>query len=181
MTALGRSPPGISPSRCQSIRGCVRRAPLHSVALWCIAVGRLLFGRVDRAPAPGESWPSRNLRGHESASSWITLSFMDQYLCRRLMSRPKTGRSRPTTAPAPPATFRLVHIQIVGREQMTIAADIGYCHGPGDPSQGKAHDITFGCFKARPRYHDSLRRRPALPAEIPYEQPSARRPWRVIM
>ena len=36
---------------------------------------------------------------------------------------------------------------------MPIAADIGYGHGPEHPSQGEAHDMTFGCFKASPRYH----------------------------
>jgi hypothetical protein len=47
----------------------------------------------------------------------------------------------------------LVHLQVVGREQMAIAADIGYGHGLEDTFQGKAHDISFGCSKARPRYH----------------------------
>jgi hypothetical protein len=42
------------------------------------------------------------------ASTWITLSFMDQNLCRRLMPRPKLSRSRPTTAAATPTTFRMV-------------------------------------------------------------------------
>jgi hypothetical protein len=47
---------------------------------------------------------------------------MDQNLCRWLMLRPKFRRSR-TTAAAAPAAFRLVHLKIVGREQMAIAAD----------------------------------------------------------
>jgi hypothetical protein len=47
----------------------------------------------------------------------------------------------------------MVYIQIVGREQMAIATDIGYGHGLEEPFQGKAHHISFGCFKARPRYH----------------------------
>ena len=65
---------------------------------------------------------------------------------------PKIRRSRPTTAAAAPTTFRRVHLQVVGREQMTIAADIGYGHGFEDTFQGKAHHISFGCSKARPRY-----------------------------
>jgi hypothetical protein len=56
---------------------------------------------------------------------WFTLSFMDQNLCRRLMPRPKLGRPLPTTAAAAPATFGLVHLQTVRREQVAIAADIG--------------------------------------------------------
>jgi hypothetical protein len=78
---------------------------------------------------------------------------MDQNLCRRLLPHPILGRSRPPTAAAAPATFRMVHLQVVGREQMTIAADTGYGHGLEDTFQGKAHDISFGCSKARPRYH----------------------------
>jgi hypothetical protein len=66
------------------------------------------------------------------------------------MPRPKFGRSRPTTAPAAPATFRLVHLQVVGHQQMAIAADLGYGHGLEDTFQGKAHHISFGCSKARP-------------------------------
>jgi hypothetical protein len=108
--------------------------------------------RFGKSPAPCESGLSRDLRGYESECPWITLSFMDQNLCRRLMPRPKFGRSRPTTAAAAPTTFRLVHLQVVGREQMAIAADIGYSHGLEDTFQGKAHHISFGCSKARPRY-----------------------------
>src|SRR6185437_7440893 len=87
---------------------------------------------VGRAPAPCGSRPSRHLRGSDSASTWITLSFMDQNLCRRPMSSPEFRRSRPTTAAAAPATFGLVHLQVIGREQMTIAADTGYVHGLED-------------------------------------------------
>ena len=36
---------------------------------------------------------------------------------------------------------------------MAIAADVGYGHGLGHTIQGKAHHISFGCSKARPRYH----------------------------
>jgi hypothetical protein len=69
--------------------------------------------------------------------------------------RPKFGRSRPTTLAAAPATFRLVRSQVVGREQMTIAADTGNGHGLEDAFPGEAHHISFGCSKARPRYHFS--------------------------
>ena len=106
----------------------------------------LRLDRVDRSPAPCGSRSSRNLRSYESASTWITLPFMDQNLCRRLMPRP-------TTAAAAPATSRLVHLQIIRREQMAIAADIGYGHGLEHTFQGKAHHVSFGCSKARPRYH----------------------------
>jgi hypothetical protein len=68
------------------------------------------------------------------------------------MPRPKFGRSHPTTGAAAPAASRFVHLQVVGREQMAIAADIGYGQGFEDTFQGKAHHISFGCFKARPRY-----------------------------
>jgi len=78
---------------------------------------------------------------------------MDQHLCRRLVPRPKFGRSRPTAAPAAPATFGLVYLQVVGRERMAIAADVRYRHRLEDSFQRKAHHISFGCFKARPRYH----------------------------
>jgi hypothetical protein len=72
--------------------------------------------QVGRAPAPCNSGLSRNLRGYESAPTWITLSFMDQNLCRLLTPRAKSGRSRPTTAAAAPATSHWVHAKVVGRK-----------------------------------------------------------------
>jgi len=93
------------------------------------------------------------------------------------MPHPKFGRSLPTTAATAPATFRLIHLQVVGREQMAItadfgasdgslaspsvigreqmamAADRGYGHGLRITLQRKAHHMNFGCSKARPRYH----------------------------
>lgn len=89
----------------------------------------LRFDGVGKEPALCGSRPTRNLRGYGWAFTWISLSFMDQNLCRRLMPRPKCGRSRATTATAAPATFRLVDLQVVGREQMAIAADIGMARG----------------------------------------------------
>lgn len=79
---------------------------------------------------------------------------MDQNLGRRCrpMPRPKFGRSRPTTTAAAPAPLRLIHLQVVGRQQMATAADIGYGHGLEDAFEGKAHQISFGCIKAGPRY-----------------------------
>jgi hypothetical protein len=72
------------------------------------------------------------------------------------MPRPKPGRSRPTTAPAAPAELGMVHLQVVGGEQMALAADIGYGHRGEQTLRGKAHHLSFGCFKARPRYHMTL-------------------------
>jgi hypothetical protein len=152
---MGRLPPGTHPARRRV------KTMMHIKARRCIPlrVGASLsedlrLDRVGRAPAPCDSGLSRNLRGYESASTWITLSFMDQNLCRRpLMPRPKFGRSRPTTAAATPATFRLVHLQVVGREQMAIAADMRYGHGLEHTFRGKADHVSFGCSKARPRYH----------------------------
>ena len=69
------------------------------------------------------------------------------------MPRPEFGRSRPTTAAAAPAALRLVHSQVVGREQMAIAAAVRYGYGLEDAFQGKARHFSFGCSKARPRYH----------------------------
>jgi len=92
------------------------------------------------------------MRGYEAASTGITLSYMDQNLYRRLMPRPKFGRPRPTTAAAAPATYRMVHLQSVGREQMAIATDPGYGHRLEDTFQGKRHHKSFGFSKARPRY-----------------------------
>ena len=132
---------------------------LRIIAQRCIplrfAASRSVNHRLDRVGktrAPRGSGPSRHLRGYESAFTWITLWFMYQDLCRRLMPRPKFSRSRPATVEAPPATFRLVHLQVVWREQMAIAADIGYGHRLEDAFQGKAHHVSFGCSKARPRY-----------------------------
>jgi len=127
-------------------------ATLHSVAHWCIAVGRPAYGSCQQGLAPCDSGSSRNLRDYESASTWITLSFMHQNLCCPLMPRPKLGGSRPTTAAAAPAAFRLVHLQVVGREQMAIAAYTGYGHALADTFRRKGHDVSFGCSKARPRY-----------------------------
>jgi hypothetical protein len=133
---------------------------MHTRARRCI---QLRFGaslsedvgldRVRGAPAPCVSGSSHTLRGYESASTWITLSFMDQHPCLPLMPRPKFGRSHPTTAAAAPATSCTVHLQVVGREQMAIAADTGYGHGLENTFRRKAHDMSFGCSKARPRYH----------------------------
>lgn len=47
----------------------------------------------------------------------------------------------------------MVHLQVVGGEQMALAADIGYGHRGEQTLRGKAHHLSFGCFKARPRYH----------------------------
>jgi hypothetical protein len=69
------------------------------------------------------------------------------------MTRPKFGRSCPTTAAATPATFRMVHLQVVGYEQMAIATDTGYGHGLENTFRRKAHDMSFGCSKVNPRYH----------------------------
>jgi hypothetical protein len=67
-------------------------------------------------------------------------------LCR------KFGRSRPTAAAAAPAMSRLVHLEVVRHEQMAVAADIGDGHALEDTFQRKAHEISFGCSKAGPRY-----------------------------
>jgi len=75
---------------------------------------------------------------------------MDLY--RRLMPRSKLGRSRPTTAAAAPATSGLVYPQVFGREQMAIAATARYSHGLEDTFRREG-DMSFGCSKARPRYH----------------------------
>ena len=112
--------------------------------------------RIDSSRAPRDSGLSRNFRGYESATTWITLSSMDQYLCRRRMPRPKFGRSRPTTTAAAPATFHMVHLQVVRRKQMAIATDVGYGHGLKDTGRRKAYDMSFGCIKARPRYQFSI-------------------------
>jgi hypothetical protein len=78
---------------------------------------------------------------------------MDLNLCHRLMPRPKSDRSRLTAAAAAPATLPLVHMQVVRRQQMAIAADVGHSDEFEDTFYGKAHHMSFGCFKARPRYH----------------------------
>jgi len=77
---------------------------------------------------------------------------MDQNLFRRLLPRPKFGRSLSATAAAAPAVLPLIHLQVVGREQVTIAANIGYGQGHADAFQAKAHHMSFGCFKSCPRY-----------------------------
>jgi hypothetical protein len=118
------------------------RATLPSVAVWCIAFGRPAFGN-----GPATDLQHADL-GHLAICAatnrhppYVTLSLMDQNLCRRLMPRPKFGRSRPTTAAAAPTTFRLVHLQVVGRKQMAITAEIGCGHGLEDTLQGKADHI----------------------------------------
>ena len=151
---MATSPPRTNPSHQQAkamrrVRAR-RRIPLCSGASLS---EDLRFDGVGGSPAPCVSVSSRNFRGYESASAWITLSVMDQPLCHRLMASPKLGRSRPTTATATPATSRLVHLQVVGRKQMAVAADSGYGHGLEDTFRRKARHMSFGCFKARPRYH----------------------------
>ena len=132
-------------------------ATLHSVALWCIAFGRSPFWMGSARHLHHAS------RGHlaicaatNRSALGTNLSLMDQNQCRGPMSRPEFGRSHPTTAAAAPATSRLVHLQVIGREQMAIAADAGYSQGLEDAFQGKAHHISFGCSKARPRYQPNL-------------------------
>jgi hypothetical protein len=75
------------------------------------------------------------------------------------MPSPKFGCSRPTTAAAAPAAFRVIDLQVVGSKQMAVAAHIGYGHGLEDTLLGRANHISFGCFKARPRYHATKNRR----------------------
>lgn len=75
---------------------------------------------------------------------------MDQYLYRRPMSRPKFGRSSSATEPAAPATFAWVHPQVVRREQMAIAANIGYGHGLGDPVLGRSKRHEFWLLQSTP-------------------------------
>jgi hypothetical protein len=123
MTGVGRLPLA---HRCIPLRfGASLSEDLHLDPLG--PVGHL-------TPAPCVSGSSRSLRGYQLVSTSITLSFMDQNLCRQITPRTKFGRSRPTTVAAAPAAIRLVHLEVVRREQMAIAADIGYGHGLEDPS-----------------------------------------------
>ena len=88
------------------------------------SAGRLLganLARHRRLP-PRTSLRMRWLRRPFMTQGILTLSFMDQNLCRRLMPRPEFGRSHPTTAATAPATVRLLHLQAIGREQMAMAA-----------------------------------------------------------
>ena len=143
-----------NPSRRQ-IQTVMRIVARHCIPLR-LGVPRsedLRLDRVGKAPAPCESWSSRNLLGYEPVSTWITLSFMDHNLCCRPMPRPKLGRSRPTTAAAAPAMFRVVHLQVVRRKQMAVAAGIGYkfselhheCNGDPLPTSNPSgrHVITM--------------------------------------
>ena len=114
--------------------------PLH---LGASPSAGLRLNRGGKTPAPRRSRRSRHLRDYESASTWITLWFMEQDLWQPLVPRP-------TTAAATRATLRLVRFQVVAREQMAIAAEIGYGHGFEDTFQRKAHHMCFGCFKPRP-------------------------------
>src|SRR5581483_12089675 len=94
----------------------------------------------------------RNLRDWAPAPKWRMVWSMDEILCRPLVSCPKFDCSLPTTAAAAPTAFDLVYLQVVWGEQMAIAANAGYRHGLADAFHGKAHHLSFGCFKARPRY-----------------------------
>jgi hypothetical protein len=80
-------------------------------------------------------------------------SSMDQNLGRPPAPYAKSDRSLPPTAEAAPAAFDFVHPQVVGGKRMTIAASAGYGCGLAYAIAGKAHQMSFGCFKARPRYH----------------------------
>lgn len=152
MTGCGRLLPGARPSPASQSVLRIRVRPCILLRFDALQSEGPLLDRAGRAPAPRISGSSRRFRGYESASSSITLPLMDQNLCRRLMPRPKFGCSRPTTAAAAPATFRIVHRQVVGREQMAIAADTGYGHGVEDTFRRKRHNMTFGCIKSHPRY-----------------------------
>jgi len=127
-------------------------ATLHSVARWCIAVGRPPFRSAEQSTCTMRFWVI-------SQFSRLRISVHLDYsllhgpdLCRRFMPRSKLGRSRSTTEAAAPATCRLVYPQIFGREQMAIAADGRYGHGLEDTFRREGHDMSFGCSKARPRY-----------------------------
>jgi len=125
---------------------------LHSVALWRVAVRRPPFGSVGRAPCTMRFWV---ISLFTRLRTGVHLDYSLPHgpdLCRRLMPRAKLGRSHPTTAAAAPATSRLVYPQVVGREQMAIAAETGYSYRLESTFRRKAHDMSFGCSKARPRY-----------------------------
>jgi hypothetical protein len=54
------------------------------------------LGRPARTPAPCASGLSRNLRDYESASTWFTLSFMEQiYAAGLCLARKSAARARP--------------------------------------------------------------------------------------
>jgi hypothetical protein len=79
---------------------------------------------------------------------------MDQNLCRSSLSCPKFDRSLLATAAAAPAPFDFVYSEVLGRKQMAIAASVGYGGELTNAITGKAHHLSLGCFKARPRYHE---------------------------
>ncbi len=148
--AYGRLPPGTNPSRLQF-------AYHRDVAFRCALAHRV---RKTSVWIGSERHLHHVSLGHlaicaatNSLSTWTTLPCVNQNLCCRFMPRPKLGCSHPTASAAAPATLRVVQLQGVGREQMAVAADIGYGHGFEDTLQGKAHYMSFGCSKARPRYH----------------------------
>lgn len=108
---------------------------------------------------------------------------MDQTLNRCLMARPKFGSPFAATAPAAPATFEFVYPQVVSRKEMAIAASSGYGRTLAYAIPGEAHHLSFGCFKAGPRYQlvgsitykNKLERTPGLtlPCFIQSAHPSA--------
>ena len=51
------------------------------------------------------------------------------------------------------ATYFAAPVLAGTAKRRTIAADTGNGRGLKDTFQGKAHHISFGCSKARPRYH----------------------------
>jgi hypothetical protein len=69
------------------------------------------------------------------------------------MPCPKLGRALLATSAAAPAALPVVYLQVVGCQQMAFAANIGYSHRLEDTFHRKTHHMSFGCFKASPRYH----------------------------
>jgi hypothetical protein len=51
---------------------------------------------------------------------------MDNCLRCRFLPRPKRGGAFATTLPATPAALPIVHLQVLRRERMPLAARVGY-------------------------------------------------------
>ena len=86
---------------------------------------------------------------------------INETLRYRILPSPKRSCTLTTTLPAAPPVLLLIYPHVLWGKKMTIAAHPWYragvgCNPPAGAAVGAADHFSFGCFKARPRYHSDF-------------------------